>query len=113
VTPRGATPPGKALKGEGGRPILYWHPVTAAGVITLALVIALAAVLKPAVPQAGPKEDGPARPEAEPSGLASQLHGTNVAFARPPAEAARLAGSAGKLTFLLHLSGDFEDPDFT
>jgi hypothetical protein len=113
VAPRGATPPEKALKGERGRPILYWRRVAAAGVIALALVIAWAAVFKPANRPAGPKENGPAQAEAEPSGLPRQLHGTNVAFVGTPAEAARLAGKAGKLTFLLHISGHFEDPDFT
>ncbi len=39
--------------------------------------------------------------------------GTSVSFARNPQEAARIAGRAHKLTFLLHVSGNFEDNAFT
>ncbi len=38
---------------------------------------------------------------------------TAVHFVRTPQEAARLAKEQDKLTFLLHLSGNFEDPGFT
>jgi hypothetical protein len=40
-------------------------------------------------------------------------HDTRVAFVRSPAEAARLAAADRKLTFLLHVSGDFDDSEFT
>jgi hypothetical protein len=36
-----------------------------------------------------------------------------VEFARNPQEAARMAGVEHKLTFLLHVSGNFEDDRFT
>jgi hypothetical protein len=42
-----------------------------------------------------------------------ELHGTAVAFARSPAEAARQALDERKLLFTLHLSGNFEEPGFT
>jgi hypothetical protein len=38
---------------------------------------------------------------------------TAVEFARNPQEAARLAKDEGKLTFVLHVAGNFEDPGFT
>jgi hypothetical protein len=39
--------------------------------------------------------------------------GTAVEFARNPREAARLAGQERKLTFVLHVSGNFEEAAFT
>jgi hypothetical protein len=36
-----------------------------------------------------------------------------VVFARNPREAARLAAAEQKLTFLLHVSGNFEEARFT
>jgi len=39
--------------------------------------------------------------------------GTAVGFVRNPQEAARIAAAEHKLTFLLHVSGDFEDSGFT
>jgi|GEM_PF-3673264 len=39
--------------------------------------------------------------------------GTSVVFANSPAEAARLAVKHEKLVFVLHVSGLFEEPDFT
>jgi len=40
-------------------------------------------------------------------------HGTNVHFYKNPSEAARVALKEEKLVFVLHISGLFEDPDFT
>jgi hypothetical protein len=39
--------------------------------------------------------------------------GTNVKFLKTPSDAARQALKEEKLVFVLHVSGDFEDPDFT
>jgi hypothetical protein len=39
--------------------------------------------------------------------------GTTVEFARNPLEAARSAAAERKLTFVLHVSGNFEDARFT
>jgi hypothetical protein len=113
VPAHGTTPPKPAPKGKGRQTLLYWRPVAAAGVLTVALVILAAAALKPRNTPASPKASGPAAPEAQLSAVARQLHGTSVAFVSTPAEAARLAGRDGKLFFLLHVSGHFEDPDFT
>jgi hypothetical protein len=40
-------------------------------------------------------------------------HGTSVQFFDTPSEAAREAKKEQKLVFVLHVSGNFEDPRFT
>ena len=40
-------------------------------------------------------------------------HGTKVEFVDTPKEAAALAKKQEKLVFVLHVSGNFEDPRFT
>ena len=40
-------------------------------------------------------------------------YGTSVKFVKDPQEAFRLAGEQKKIVFLLHLSGNFEDANFT
>jgi hypothetical protein len=70
---------------------------------------------------AGAKADAPARPVVPlPAGAEDacppgerQRFGTTVEFARNPQEAARLAAGQRKLTFLLHVSGNFEEARFT
>jgi hypothetical protein len=42
-----------------------------------------------------------------------ETFGTAVMFVRTPAVAARIADEEGKLTFLLHVSGNFEEARFT
>jgi hypothetical protein len=44
---------------------------------------------------------------------ARTTHGTTVNFLSTPTEAARKARKNNKLTFLLHISGNFEDTEFT
>jgi hypothetical protein len=39
--------------------------------------------------------------------------GTAVKFVKTPSEAAKQALKEEKLVFVLHVSGEFEDPDFT
>jgi hypothetical protein len=55
--------------------------------------------------QADPKAKNP-----EPS---CSTFGTSVQFEKSPSEAARRARKEEKLVFVLHISGLFEDPDFT
>ncbi len=50
-----------------------------------------------------------AEKKAEPSGSC----GTSLDFFDTPKEAARQAEKDGKLVFVLHVSGNFEDPRFT
>jgi hypothetical protein len=52
---------------------------------------------------------GPLAPPCE----GGATYGTRVEFVRTPAEAARQARGKDKLVFLLHVSGNFEDPGFT
>lgn len=40
-------------------------------------------------------------------------HGTTIEFLDSPKEAAAAAKKQGKLVFVLHVSGNFEDPRFT
>jgi hypothetical protein len=40
-------------------------------------------------------------------------HGTSIDFVDTPVEAAKQAKEAKKLVFVLHVSGNFEDPRFT
>ena len=40
-------------------------------------------------------------------------HGTRVDFRDTPREAAKIAKKEEKLVFVLHVSGNFEDPRFT
>ena len=40
-------------------------------------------------------------------------HGTSVVFAASPTEAARQALEEEKLVFVLHVSGNFETPEYT
>ena len=48
-----------------------------------------------------------------PMGAVSDKLGTSVDFVRNPTEANCLAQRTGKLTFILHVAGDFEEPGFT
>jgi hypothetical protein len=47
-------------------------------------------------------------PESKPA-----CHGTAVEFMSSPVAAAKQAGTQKKLVLVLHVSGHFEDPDFT
>jgi hypothetical protein len=65
-----------------------------------------------------PEEPPPILPEAPQAILLENVpepetFGTNVQFVRNPLEAGRIAGDQRKLTFLLHVSGNFEDDRFT
>jgi hypothetical protein len=44
---------------------------------------------------------------------ACSAHGTTIDFVDTPSIAAKQAKKAGKLVFVLHVSGHFEDPRFT
>lgn len=60
-----------------------------------------------------PSQDKRSR-EATPAGTENKAcHGTAVEFVDTPVQAAKLAAERKKLVFVLHVSGHFEDPDFT
>jgi hypothetical protein len=58
-------------------------------------------------------DPAPATPPVPRCAPATETHGTRVDFVALPAEASRLAVQEDKLLFVLHLSGNFEDPQFT
>ena len=53
------------------------------------------------------------RPFDPPSAAKCSSHGTSVQFYDTPTEAASRAKAEQKLVLVLHLSGIFEDPQFT
>ena len=61
--------------------------------------------------QASERAGTPAKPAKE--GATCGSHGTTIDFVDTPAQAARQARKEGKLVFVLHVSGNFEDPRFT
>lgn len=54
-----------------------------------------------------------ARDDVAKSKQTCEKHGTSVAFANSPADAAKQAIKEEKLVFVLHVSGNFETPDYT
>ncbi len=51
--------------------------------------------------------------DSPPDAQTCDTYGTSVNFMRSPAAAARRANKEDKLIFTLHVSGNFEDPQFT
>jgi hypothetical protein len=54
----------------------------------------------------------PAKTAAK-EGSESGCHGTSIDFVGTPSQAAKTAKKQEKLVFVLHVSGNFEDPRFT
>lgn len=52
-------------------------------------------------------------PELKTERAPTACHGTTIDFVDTPVEAAQLAKKEEKLVLVLHVSGYFEDPDFT
>ncbi len=65
--------------------------------------------LPPAPIKPVPVKPAPAKEKGESCGA----FGTSVDFVDTPSEAARIAKKEEKLVFVLHVSGNFEDPRFT
>jgi len=86
---------------------------TALGLCLVAGPAARAADLKGA-PAGGGKVPPPSvvKEVTEPAPTCGK-HGTSIEFVDTPAEAAKQAKKEGKLVFVLHISGIFEDPRFT
>jgi hypothetical protein len=66
---------------------------------------------KPKVPAPPRPAVAPVKPEKNEETCGS--HGTSVTFVDTPSEAAKIAKKEQKLVFVLHVSGNFEDPRFT
>jgi hypothetical protein len=66
----------------------------------------------PATPVKVAVKPAPVKEVATPAPTCGR-HGTSLEFVDTPSEAARQAKKEGKLVFVLHVSGHFEDPRFT
>jgi hypothetical protein len=80
------------------RRLMFW---TAAGLLS-------ALVLTGSLAASGQKKQPPKDSE-----VCTGDFGTSVQFMKTPLDAAKQAKQDQKLVFVLHVSGDFEDPDFT
>src|SRR5215831_16008443 len=70
---------------------------------------------KPAVPGPAAQPVKPVKPVAPPDKTEGTCgsHGTRIDFVDTPSQAAKIAKKEQKLVFVLHVSGNFEDPRFT
>jgi hypothetical protein len=70
---------------------------------------------KPAVPGPSARPVKPVKPVAPPDKTEGTCgsHGTRIDFVDTPSQAAKIAKKEQKLVFVLHVSGNFEDPRFT
>jgi hypothetical protein len=93
----------------------------AAGGLLLSLTAAAYGQLGAIDPQTG-KSPGPVvkpavKPQPTPAAKEGEVcsgdYGTSIEFADDPKEAADKAKKEEKLVFVLHVSGNFEDPRFT
>jgi hypothetical protein len=105
------------------RPLALWGGVAVGGALLLVTAIAAVPLRQASAERAGPPTVVPAEESGLPGGarcaardsrrLDRETFGTTIGFVRNPAEAARIAAQEQKLTFLLHVSGSFEDAGFT
>jgi hypothetical protein len=70
------------------------------------------------LPGPGPAKGAPPTPPPsqivpDKTGETCGSYGTQIEFTDSPADAAKKAKKEGKLVFILHVSGHFEDPRFT
>ncbi len=70
-------------------------------------------VLPPTPVKPVPVKPAPVPPPAKEKAETCGAFGTTVDFVDTPSEAARQAKKEEKLVFVLHVSGNFEDPRFT
>ena len=103
------------------RPLVRWVAV-GFGTFIITAAVALASLRLPpwtrgagalTVPWENNLPDALQCPAGDGWGAARETYGTAVGFVRSPAEAARIAAQEQKLTFLLHVSGNFDDPGLT
>lgn len=90
--------------------------LTAAGLWLVPVLVAAGSDLQGTDPRSGkpvqPVPVLPVLPGTE-EGATCGNHGTSVQFVGSPREAAAQALKEEKLVFVLHVSGHFEDPQFT
>jgi hypothetical protein len=75
--------------------------------------LCLAPLVALALAHASPPSDGPTLDSIKKKEATCGSHGTTVEFVDTPREAAKIAKKEQKLVFVLHVSGNFEDPRFT
>jgi hypothetical protein len=85
---------------------------TAAGALLVPLLGLAYAADPPAKPLKSPPPTGLVEKD-QPDATMCGSHGTKVDFVDTPKEAAAQAKKEQKLVFVLHVSGNFEDPRFT
>jgi len=76
---------------------------------SLYVLAALLAVMVPGAQSGDKKAKDPKTVTSE----QTACHGTSIEFVATPVEAAKLAAKQKKLVMVLHVSGYFEDPEFT
>lgn len=78
-------------------------------------LFSLAGLLHASELSGAPTQPAPARPRpaARPEAKTCGSHGTRIDFVDTPGQAAKIARKEQKLVFVLHVSGNFEDPRFT
>jgi hypothetical protein len=112
-------PPAAARPGRPVRPPrLYWPAVWAASFAAVLLVASFWAVPRPSgrTPARAPARPAVAEQPREAEACAAcapASTGMRVRLVVSPEQAARQARREGKLLFLLHLSGNLEDAQFT
>ena len=80
--------------------------------VSAGLCLAMVLGLTTATADEKPKSGAPASPLITET-TETSCHGTNVEFLDTPSDAAKKAKKEQKLVFILHVSGNFEDPKFT
>jgi hypothetical protein len=91
--------------------MLLWFRKAAllAPLVGLSVVCASELQVRPALPA----QPAPPKKVEKTEGATCGAFGTTVEFADSPSEAAKQAKKEEKLVFVLHVSGNFEDPRFT
>jgi hypothetical protein len=123
---RRASPTASAAKSSPPRklrPLARWGAVAVGGLFLVASVLALVSLQLVTSGRAVPETVLPAGEDGLLGGAGCaakdgrsvdrENFGTAVGFVRHPPEAARIAAQEQKLTFLLHVSGSFDDAGFT
>ena len=105
------------------RPLALWGGIAVGSALLLVTAITAGSLRQTSEEPAGPPTVVSAEEPALPGGAGCAARdsrsrdrenfGTTIGFVRNPAEAARIAAQEQRLTFLLHVSGSFEDAGFT
>jgi hypothetical protein len=91
------------------------RPIVRHFVFALSVSLTIAAIMNLAVQAGDPRTGKDPAPVKSPPKEKSEggCHGTSIDFVSSPSDAAKQAKKEEKLVFVLHVSGNFEDPRFT